>query len=253
MSDPASDLAEAVANAVHAAAPAHVRSVADSYGSVGAYSTGAALKVANAVPATQRSGVQRINTAWASLPDMPGSAIALALRGALAARGRAVRDHPIVEVAVTGPDTPAVPVRLTSQVVLNLIAGATKRITIVSFAAYEVPSVLAALVAAEARGVAVGLILESPENLKGGGGAATYAQFDAYRWPTKERPPGALLHAKALIVDSRDVLLTSANLTNNAYDKNLEIGLLCRGGQVGAQVQKHFDNLISSGVLALVG
>jgi phosphatidylserine/phosphatidylglycerophosphate/cardiolipin synthase-like enzyme len=253
VSGPAPDLAEAVAKAVHAVAPVHVRSVADAYGSVGTYSAGAAHRVANAVPATQRGGVQRINMAWASKPDIPGSAIALALRGALSARDRAVRDHPIVEVAVTGPDTPAVPVRLTSQVVLDLIAGATKRITIVSFAAYEVPSVLAALVAAKAHGVAVSLILESPENLKGGGGAASYAQFDAFRWPTEKRPTGALLHAKALIVDRRDVLLTSANLTNNAYDNNLEIGLLCRGGQVGAQVQDHFDKLIAAGVLVPVG
>ncbi len=37
-----------------------------------------------------------------------------------------------------------------------------------------------------------------------------------------------------------------------AYDKHLEIGVLCRGGQVAAQVQKHFDNLIATGVLRLV-
>ena len=47
--------------------------------------------------------------------------------------------------------------------------------------------------------------------------------------------------------------LTSANLTNAAYDKHLEIGVLCRGGQVAAQVQKHFDNLIATGMLERVG
>ena len=32
---------------------------------------------------------------------------------------------------------------------------------------------------------------------------------------------------QAVIVDTRDVLLTSANMTNAAYDKNLELGVLC--------------------------
>lgn len=52
-----------------------------------------------------------------------------------------------------------------------------------------------------------------------------------------------------MIVDGRDVLLTSANMTSAAYDKNIELGVLCRGGGVAAQVQRHFDALISGGVL----
>ena len=71
------------------------------------------------------------------------------------------------------------------------------------------------------------------EKLDGGGGAHAYARFRTYHWPIDRRePPDAKLHAKAVIVDSRDVLLTSANMTNAAYDKNIELGVLCRGGGV---------------------
>ena len=56
--------------------------------------------------------------------------------------------------------------------------------------------------------------------------------------------------AKAIIVDGYAVLLTSANMTSAAYDKNIELGVLCRGGGVASQVQRHFDALISSGILA---
>lgn len=69
---------------------------------------------------------------------------------------------------------------------------------------------------------------------------------------TTESLPGARLHAKVVIVDNRDVLLTGRNMTNAACDKNLELGVLCRGGGVARQVQHHFDVLIARGVLELV-
>jgi phosphatidylserine/phosphatidylglycerophosphate/cardiolipin synthase-like enzyme len=139
---------------------------------------------------------------------------------------------------------------LTSEVVSGLIDEANERVTVVSFAAYAVPSVLAALDAAATRGVHVRLILESPEKLKDGGGAGAYAAFPTYEWPVERRvPPDALLHAKAVIVDGHAVLVTSANLTNAAYDKSIELGVLCRGGGVANQIQHHFDALIAAGVL----
>ena len=96
----------------------------------------------------------------------------------------------------------------------------------------------------------VNLIIESPENLEGGGGAHAYAGFRTYHWPLDTRePPDAKLHAKAVIVDSDDVLLTSANMTKAAYDKNIELGVLCHGGDIAAQIQRHFDGLIATGVL----
>jgi cardiolipin synthase len=100
------------------------------------------------------------------------------------------------------------------------------------------------------RGVGVRVILESPEVLEGEGAGDAYAKYQTYHWPLDRRdPPDAKLHAKAVIVDGRDVLLTSANMTNAAFDKNIELGVLCRGGDVARRVQKHFDGLISSGVL----
>lgn len=111
-------------------------------------------------------------------------------------------------------------------------------------------SVIAALDAAVGRGVKISLILESPEKLDGGGGAHAYAKFRTYHWPIHRRePPEAKLHAKAVIVDDRDVLLTSANMTSAAYDKNIELGVLCRGGGIANQIQRHLYGLIAQGVL----
>jgi phosphatidylserine/phosphatidylglycerophosphate/cardiolipin synthase-like enzyme len=241
-------LADAVVAVVAELGDAHVRGLASAYRSAGTYNASSATVVRQALPATHREHVDLLNNAWAENDRTAGASIALALEAALAAKMSAATIS--VDVVVTGPDSPAAPVRLTSEVVRQLIASAQQRVTLVSYAAYQMPAIIAALDAAVSRGVRVDLILESPEHLDGGGGAAAYAKYRVYHWPVDQRdPPEAKLHAKAVIVDSRDVLLTSANMTNAAYDKNIELGLLCRGGGTASRVQKHFDALIARGVL----
>ena len=246
-----SELANALAATVGSLSSAHVGALAASYRSCGSFSAGFAAKVEKTVPAPHQDEVQLLNAAWSTQPELTGAGLAIALESAQAARRAA--HVPAVEVVVTGPDSPAAAVRLTSEVVAQLIGGAKQRVTLVSFAAYKVPTVVAALDAAVSRGATVNLILESAENLNGGGGAGAYAKFPTYHWPLECRnPPDAKLHAKAVIVDNRDVLLTSANMTNAAYDKNIELGVLCRGGGVADKIQRHFDGLIATGLLELV-
>jgi phosphatidylserine/phosphatidylglycerophosphate/cardiolipin synthase-like enzyme len=243
-----STLPEAVVTVVEEFGEAHVRALATAYRTAEAYTITAAAAVRQVVPAGHRDHVDPLNNAWGTTPGTHGSCIALALETALVAKQLAA--SATIDIVVTGPDSPSAPVRLTSEVVRQLIANARQRVTLVSYAAYQVPSIIAALDDAAARGVHVDLILESPDHLDGGGGAVAYAKYRTYQWPTDQRePPDAKLHAKAVIVDSRDVLLTSANMTNAAYDKNIELGVLCRGGSTAHRVQKHFDALIARGVL----
>ncbi len=241
-------LAAAVVTVVAELGDAHVRTLTAAYHSVGSFSASSASLVRQALPAAHREHVDPLNSAWSASSGTTGASIALALETALSSKLSAATTS--VDVVVTGPDSPAAPVRLTSEVVRQLITGAQQRVTLVSYAAYKMPAIIAALDLAVGRGVRVDLILESPEHLDGGGGAAVYAKYRVYHWPVDQRdPPDAKLHAKAVIVDSRDVLLTSANMTNAAYDKNIELGLLCRGGGTAGRVQKHFDALIARGVL----
>lgn len=243
-----STLSDAVAATVEALGETHLRALADAYRDAGSYSIASTTAARHAVPAVHRRVVDRLNAAWEAGEDLPGSAIALALDSVQAVLRGA--EPATVEVVVTGPDSAEAPIRLTSEVVCQLVERSTRRVTLVSYAAYQVGSVIAALDAAAARGVAVSLILESAEHLGGGGGAGAYAKYDVFHWPPDRRqPPDARLHAKAVIVDSHDVLLTSANMTNAAYDKNIELGVLCRGGGIALQVQRHFDALIARGVL----
>jgi phosphatidylserine/phosphatidylglycerophosphate/cardiolipin synthase-like enzyme len=76
-------------------------------------------------------------------------------------------------------------------------------------------------------------------------------------WPSGHRRPSiwswqhesdsmAKLHAKVIVVDRRDVLITSANLTSHGIDKNLELGLRVLG-QPAEDAAYHFERLIQDG------
>ena len=61
--------------------------------------------------------------------------------------------------------------------------------------------------------------------------------------------PGGVLHAKALVADDEVVFVTSANLTEAALDRNIELGLLVRDRALAASVSCYFRGLIDRGLL----
>jgi phosphatidylserine/phosphatidylglycerophosphate/cardiolipin synthase-like enzyme len=73
-------------------------------------------------------------------------------------------------------------------------------------------------------------------------------------WPLAKRensPNGkhGSLHAKVAIGDSTHLYISSANLTEYAMNLNMEMGVLITGGNLPANVQNHFDELIMNSVL----
>jgi phosphatidylserine/phosphatidylglycerophosphate/cardiolipin synthase-like enzyme len=81
-------------------------------------------------------------------------------------------------------------------------------------------------------------------------------------WPGAARPgvyydpralepdgPGGVLHAKGVIADDEIVFVTSANLTEAAFDRNFELGLLVRDHALALSVSSHFRGLIDRGLL----
>jgi cardiolipin synthase A/B len=77
-------------------------------------------------------------------------------------------------------------------------------------------------------------------------------------WRPGVRPPSifkwahsddkASVHAKLLIADRADALVTSANLTYHGLQGNLEMGLRVRGGPAG-EIHDRIQELISAGEL----
>lgn len=61
--------------------------------------------------------------------------------------------------------------------------------------------------------------------------------------------PDGVLHAKAVTVDSSKVFVTSANLTEAALDRNIELGLVVSDRALAMSVETHFRGLIDKRLL----
>jgi cardiolipin synthase A/B len=107
------------------------------------------------------------------------------------------------------------------------------------------------------RGVKLTLIIESEDESEGQltNDAVTafrnvpLSNTHIYYWPTERRErnqagrPGKL-HTKCAIID--DVALVgSANLTDDAFNRNMELGLLVREQSTVRSLAEHFEELIN--------
>ena len=81
-------------------------------------------------------------------------------------------------------------------------------------------------------------------------------------WPGTSRPsvyydprslkmdgPAGVLHAKAVVCDGETVFVTSANLTDAALNRNIELGILVRDRAMASSVSSHYQGLIDTKLL----
>ena len=149
--------------------------------------------------------------------------------------------------------------RKTQQVILDIVNGAREQILLVSFAAYKIPVLLQALQAALQRGIRTRIILESPLDSCGQlshDGKSSFKELEKaefFHWPLAQRSRNAAglpakLHAKCAINESC-LLVTSANLTNDAINGNIELGLLRHDKSDAMKLIAQFDLLIGKNIL----
>jgi phosphatidylserine/phosphatidylglycerophosphate/cardiolipin synthase-like enzyme len=183
------------------------------------------------------------------------------LEVALAAK----RSQQTTELVWTGPPTPVVPVRRTEQVLSDVIRFAERRLTMTSFGIFQVPRLVEELEQALARGVALRMVLGDREShstqeidhQRHQLGRVVAAQAMLLQWPPERRPRdeqghAGLMHVKAAVADSRIAFLTSANLTEAALERNMELGVLIRGGHLPAGIDRLIDVLVELGELQVI-
>ncbi len=193
--------------------------------------------------------------------DIDARTVSVAMQTAALAE-RTHRDSQSVELVWTGPDTKDTPFRRTEQAILQVLDAAQQRITLVSFAVYKIPNIGKALVRAAKRGVRLTVIVETPDKIEGEGeystihalGQEVAACSAVYFWPKENRPVGdngkvGILHVKCATADGEWLFLSSANLTQQAFTINMELGTLVRGGTIPNRVEQQFDRLIQCGQL----
>lgn len=205
----------------------------------------------------------RLKDAWQHVPDVSPAEVAAALAAASATASLATTQGS-TELVWTGPSTGLVPVRQTEQVLCEVIDSARYRLFLVSFVAYEVPSITRSLRAAVGRHVQVDVLLESS---KAHGGAVTFDSVRAMKdavpsanvfvWKSDSLKvtngrPSRSVHAKCAVADAGIAFITSANLSTAAMERNMELGLLIRGGAVPDNLDRHLDALVTTGIVERV-
>ncbi len=216
---------------------------------------------------------RRCDAGPAALDRLASSAVAPALReaaravaavavadpsfaaGLLAAHREPDGAEETVDLVWTGPASGSTSHRLTEAVVDRLVGEATSRLLLMSYAVREVAELAHALRAAERRGVELVVVAERPEDKdRYTGRSDPFADLPVLRlaWPRDRRALGAAMHAKVLVVDDVAALIGSANLTESALTRNLECGVLLRGGAQPAQIWEHVMALRDAGVLQRV-
>ena len=164
----------------------------------------------------------------------------------------------------SGPELPGIPARDTRRVYEELLGGAERSLWVSTFAYFDGPSVFAGL--ARRMEAVPALQVKLLLNIQRRRGDTTAAASLVRRfadgfwesdWPGSSRPavyydprslepdgPGGVLHAKAVVADGEVVFVTSANLTDAALDRNIELGILLRDRALAASVSSHFQGLI---------
>ncbi len=162
------------------------------------------------------------------------------------------------------PPAGHLPARRIDQALYDQIAQAKREILLVTFAAVKVDRLATALLKAVARGVKVRLVLEFAEASEGqlrfdalkAFPAALVDLAEVYYWPVEKRErnqagkPGKL-HAKLAVIDDV-VLVSSANLTDDAFTRNLEFGAMLTDSDVVRGTRGHFEALMRDSTLMLV-
>jgi len=211
-------------------------------------------------PNADQERVERLRASWAAVPGVGPSEIAAAFRGA--GEVAALMDGTgAIELVWTGPKTGLIPTRRTEQVILEVIDSAKDDVFLVTYVFYKASSIVDALSAAVGRGVGVDVLLESSSEHGGavkGDSVRTMAKVvpgaTIYIWdPAAKRPDGDVLsasvHAKCVVADKELAFITSANLTSAALERNMELGLLIRGGSVPDRLRSHLAALIEAGII----
>ena len=196
----------------------------------------------------EKTMINELITMWKRFPQIPKLLIVGALLGSKNTATQ-IEENQDLQLVWTGPDSEIVPSRSTRQVMLDLIVSAKEEIFIVSFVAYDINQLIEELKNASERGVKIKILLERSKQDGGNVNNDSFAVFKKsiptailFQWMPENSP--ASVHAKCFVTDRKTAFITSANLTETAMDRNMEIGILISGGELPDKLSRHLNSLI---------
>jgi phosphatidylserine/phosphatidylglycerophosphate/cardiolipin synthase-like enzyme len=169
----------------------------------------------------------------------------------------------------SGPEVPGLHARDTRRVYEELLGNAERSLWVCTYAFFDGPRAFEVLARRmDATPALRTILLLNIQRKRGDTTAADQLvrrfadRFWGSDWPGATRPqvfydprsldvdaPGGVLHAKAVVADDEVALVTSANLTEAALDRNIEVGLLVHDRCLALTLSSHFRALIDVGLL----
>lgn len=165
-----------------------------------------------------------------------------------------------VELLWTGPSPdPQIPARRIDQALYDLLSSAKREIILVTFAASRISRLSQVLLDKVSKGVRVRLVLEFEQTSEGQLSYDALRAFppglvsrvEVYCWPLEHRERNqqgrpAKLHAKLALVDGV-ALVSSANLTDDAFVRNFEMGVQIGNREITDRLYRYIEEKIQSG------
>jgi len=191
------------------------------------------------------------------------------LVGAIAAERSSPERSAALELVTSGPDAVG-GTRDTGVVLREIFATAERRVLIIGFAVQQGREVFAVLAQRmrQLPDLAVRLCLDvrrAPgDTTRKDALLRRFAErFMRQEWPGPRMPelfydprslaagegPRASLHAKCVVVDGAKAFIGSANLTEAAQLRNIEIGIVTADSAIAAAIERHINALIEAGHL----
>jgi phosphatidylserine/phosphatidylglycerophosphate/cardiolipin synthase-like enzyme len=176
---------------------------------------------------------------------------------------------PKPDLVWSGPEVPGLHARDTRRVYEELLGRAERSVWASTYAFFDGPKAFEALARRmeERPALHVTLLLNIQRKRSDTTASEQLVRRFADRfwrtdWPGSSRPsvfydpraldpegPGGVLHAKAVVADDEAAFVTSANLTEAALDRNIELGVLIRDRAVAQTICGYFRNLIDRDLL----
>ena len=198
------------------------------------------------------------------------SQIKLLFESLLAERAGQTGITDLVDLVTTGPEAPGMTNRDTAVVGRNLFSKAQNRVLVVGYAVFQGQQVFSELARRmnENPDLEVKMCLDvrrdKDTSLESVIVKRFVNRFKANQWPEGSRLPEiyydprsvdenpskrASLHAKCVVVDSKELFISSANFTNRAQHRNVEVGVRIVSEQLATQLESHFDKMIELKIL----
>lgn len=181
---------------------------------------------------------------------------------------RRVNDDDL-KLVLTGPESPGLPIRDTAAVVHELFLAAQQSVVIAGYAIYHGQRVFKALAQRMAKMPDLKVRMFLDVVLSQGHTTNSVKNVDevfADHFKTSEWPIGyplpevfcytrsstanndrSPMHAKCVVVDGKTAFISSANFTDAAQERNIEVGVLIHTTSIAERLTQHFEGLLLCG------